>query len=434
MSGENSIVKEKNIKRPGSGRQFLNAFFFIGIIIGIAAAGYFLFLPKKESYTLKSYRYAVVKRENIINSVQASGTLVISKKQIILAPQSGTINTMKVSEGDSVMKNEQLAFIYSQDLEDDLNEVETSLTKKTRSKNNQIMQHKQKEEQFVRYLKKLSEKEVSASENYLSYKRLYNAGAATKKELETAYNKWKTAQEAITDYKINSDEDFSYYKVSISNLETDINTLKEKSAYIKEQINQCKILSPFSGEILEIYGTPGEYISQFSKLMTIEDLSSPVVVLKIPENEISVIKKNQKTIISSGSEKYDGYVYRIALKAVESSGNYGSTINVEIHFIKTPDKVIPGSSVSAVILTGVKKNVLCIPRGAYLVTGSERYVYRIENNKAKKTEVNFGIMTDMKVEILGGLKESDVVITSGYQDYINLDGINLQLKGGKESD
>lgn len=296
------------------------------------------------------------------------------------------------------------------------------------------MQHKQKEEQFVRYLKKLSEKEVSASENYLSYKRLYNAGAATKKELETAYNKWKTAQEAITDYKINSDEDFSYYKVSISNLEADINTLKEKSAYIKEQINQCKILSPFSGEILEIYGTPGEYISQFSKLMTIADLSSPVVVLKIPENEISVIKKNQKTIISSGSEKYDGYVYKIALKAVESSGNYGSTINVEIHFIKTPDKVIPGSSVSAVILTGVKKNVLCIPRGAYLVTGSERYVYRIENNKAKKTEVNFGIMTDMKVEILGGLKESDVVITSGYQDYINLNEINLQLKGGKESD
>ncbi len=434
MSGENSIVKEKNIKRPGSRKQFSNAFFFIGIIIGIAGAGYFLFLPKKESYALKSYQYAVVKRENIINSVEASGTLVISKKQIILAPQSGIIKTLKISEGDSVMKNEQLAVIYSQNLGYNLNEVETSLTKKIRSRNNQVLQHKQKEEQFVRYLHKLTEKELSTSETYLSYKRLYNAGAATKKELETVYNKWKNAQEAITDYKINSDEDFSYYKVSMSNLEADINTLQEKSEYIKKQINQCKILSPFSGEILEIYGTPGEYISQFSKLMTIADLSSPVVVLKIPENEISGIKKNQKTIISSGSEKYDGYVYKIALTAVESSGNYGSTINVEIHFIKTPGKVIPGSSVSVVILTGVKKNILSIPRGAYLVTGSEHYMYRIKNNKAKKVEVNFGIMTDMKVEILGGLKEGDAVITSGYQDYINLDEINLQLKGGKESD
>ncbi len=434
MSDKNSIVREKSIKQPGSGRQFLNALFFILIIIGIAAAGYFLFLPKKESYTLKSYRYAVVKRENIINSVQASGTLVISKKQIILAPQSGTIKTMKVSEGDSIEKNEQLAVIYSQDLEDNLNEVETSLTKKARSKNNQIMQHKQKEEQFVRYLKKLSEKKLSASENYLSYKRLYNAGAATKKDLETAYNNWKAAQEAITDYKINSDEDLSYYKVTISDLEADINILKEKSAYIKEQINQCKILSPFSGEILEIYGTPGEYISQFSKLMTIADLSRPVVVLKIPENEISFIEKNQKAIISLGSKKYDGYVYKIALKAVESSGNYGSTINVEIHFIKPPDKVIPGSSVSVDILTGVKKNVLYIPRGAYLVTGSEHYAYRIDKNKAEKTEVHFGIMTDMKVEILSGLDEGDTVITSGYQDYINMNEIKLQSKGGKESD
>jgi len=434
MSGKNIIVREKNIKRPGSGRQFLNAFFFIGIILGIAAAGYLLFLPKKETYTLKSYRYSVVKRENIVNSVQASGTLTISQKQTILASQSGIIKTMLVSEGDSVIQNEQLAVIYSQDLEDSLNEVETSLIKKTRSMNNQIIQQEQKEKQFIRYLNNMNKKELSASENYQSYKRLYDAGAATKAELETAYSKWKTAQETITDYKISSDEDISYYNTSMSNFAADIKTLKEKSAYINEQINQCKILSPISGKLLEIYTAPGQYISQFSELMTIADFSRPVVVLKIPENEISFIKKNQKTVISLGNKKYDGSVYRIAITAEENSGNYGSTIDVEIHFLKTPDKVIPGSSVSALILTGVKENVLCIPRGAYLTTGSERYVYIIKNNKAIKTAVNFGIMTDMKIEILSGLKENDAVIISGYQDYINLNEIDIRIEGGEKSD
>ncbi len=434
MSGKNIIVREKNIKRPGSGRQFLNAFFFIGIILGIAAAGYLLFLPKKETYTLKSYRYFVVKRENIVNSVQASGTLTISQKQTILASQSGIIKTMLVFEGDSVIQNEQLAVIYSQDLEDSLNEVETSLIKKTRSMNNQIIQQEQKEKQFIRYLNNMNKKELSASENYQSYKRLYDAGAATKAELETAYSKWKTAQETITDYKISSDEDISYYNTSMSNFAADIKTLKEKSAYINEQINQCKILSPISGKLLEIYTAPGQYISQFSELMTIADFSRPVVVLKIPENEISFIKKNQKTVISLGNKKYDGSVYRIAITAEENSGNYGSTIDVEIHFLKTPDKVIPGSSVSALILTGVKENVLCIPRGAYLTTGSERYVYIIKNNKAIKTAVNFGIMTDMKIEILSGLKENDAVIISGYQDYINLNEIDIRIEGGEKSD
>ena len=434
MSGKNIIVREKNIKRPGSGRQFLNAFFFIAIILGIAVAGYFLFLPKKETYTLKSYRYSVVKRENIINSVQASGTLTISRKQTILASQSGIIKTMLVSEGDSVIQNEQLAVIYSQDLEDSLNEVETSLIKKTRSMNNQIIQQKQKEKQFIRYLNNMNKKELSASENYQSYKRLYDAGAATKAELETAYSRWKTAQETITDYKISSDEDISSYNTSMSNFAADIKTLKEKSAYINEQINQCKILSPISGELLEIYTAPGQYISQFSELMTIADFSRPVVILKIPENEISFIKKNQKTVISLGNKKYDGSVYKIAITAEEKSGNYGSTIDVEIHFLKTPDKVIPGSSVSALILTGVKENVLCIPRGAYLTTGSERYVYIIKNNKAIKTAVNFGIMTDMKIEILSGLKENDAVIISGYQDYINLNEIDIRIEGGEKSD
>ncbi len=54
---------------------------------------------------------------------------------------------MLVSEGDSVIQNEQLAVIYSQDLEDSLNEAETSLIKKTgagiiklysRNKNNNL--------------------------------------------------------------------------------------------------------------------------------------------------------------------------------------------------------------------------------------------------------------------------------------------------------
>ncbi len=434
MSDKPSIVREDSVKRPGSRRQVLNALFFIGIIGILAAVGYFIFLPEKESYTLKSYRYAVVKRENIITSVQVSGTLAVLKKRVILSPQSGIIKAIDVFEGNSVLKNKQLAVIYSQDLEDSLAEGETALKKKIRSRNNQILQHKQKKEQFARYIRTLGKKEVRASKNYLSYKRLYAVGAATKRELETAYSKWKAAQEAITLCKTDSDEEFSYYKVSLSNLEADIKTLTEKIVSMKKEINQCKILSPFSGEVLDIYTSPGEYISQFSKLMTIADLSRPVVVLRIPENEISVIKKNQKTIISLGNKKYDGYVYKIALKAVEDSNNYGATVNAEIHFLKVPEKVIPGSSVSAVILTGVKKNVLCIPRGAYLVTGSERYVYRIKNNKAEKTEVDFGIMTDMRVQILDGLKENDTVITSGYQDYINLNEINIYPEGGEKSD
>ncbi len=434
ISNKNSIVRETHIKRPGTKRQILNAFFFIGIIIIIGIVAYFIFLPKKQTYTLKSYRYAMVKRGNVTNSIQASGKLVILNKKTVLAPESGIIKTIEVSEGDSVKRNQRLATIYSQELEENLNEAVTNLTKKTRSKNNQILQHKYKEIQYMRYLKKLKRREAIALKNYQKYKSLYKTGAATEKELETALNTYRSAQEAISDYKINSEENFSYYKLTIKNLDTDINTLEKKISYIQEQIKHCRILSPITGEVIEIYETPGNYISRFSKIMIIANLSDPIVELKISENEIHNIKKNQKVIITMGTQKSEGYVYKIGLKAIENSGNYGSSIIAEVHFRKIPDRVIPGTNVSAIILTGIKKNILYLPRGSYLITGSEHYVYKIKNDKAYKKEVNFGTITDTKVEILGGLKENDMIITSGYQDFINFDQINLDVKGGEKID
>ncbi len=433
-STEHPIVRETRIKRPGSKRQFLNTLFFIGTITLIGGVAYLLFIPKKETYTLKSYKYATVRKANITNSIQVAGILTVLKKQTILAPQSGIIKTIEVSEGDSVKKGQFLANIYSQELEDNLNEAMTNLTKKTRSRNNQILQQKHKEEQYIRTLKKLTEQSQRAFKSYQRYKKLYDAGAATKKELETALSKWKNSQEAINEYKIEREEELSYYNFTIKNLETDISTLREKISSIKTQIKECKIFSPITGEVIDIYQTPGKYISRFSKIMTIADLSKPIVKLQISQEQINKIKKNQKAIITIGNKKYEGYIYKIGLKATENSGGYSSIINAEVHFVKPPARVIPGSNVSALIITGVKQNVLCLPRGSYLVTGSEHYVYKIRGNKAYKTEVNFGVITDTEAEIINGLKEGDMVIISGYQDFINLNQISLQPNGGEKID
>jgi HlyD family secretion protein len=67
-----------------------------------------------------------------------------------------------------------------------------------------------------------------------------------------------------------------------------------------------------------------------------------------------------------------------------------------------------------------------LPRGPYLTTGGQRYVYVIEGDQAIKTAVTFGELQTEQVQILQGLSVGDEVIISGYQNFIEHNTIMLQ--------
>jgi HlyD family secretion protein len=71
-----------------------------------------------------------------------------------------------------------------------------------------------------------------------------------------------------------------------------------------------------------------------------------------------------------------------------------------------------------------------LPRGAFLTTGSQKWVYVVDGTVAKKTAVTFGTLTANTVEVKSGLKAGDTVITSGYQDFIDQDQIQLTTTEG----
>jgi HlyD family secretion protein len=72
---------------------------------------------------------------------------------------------------------------------------------------------------------------------------------------------------------------------------------------------------------------------------------------------------------------------------------------------------------------------MMIPRGPYLTTGSQRYLYKVEGNVARRVDVTFGVMEGNTVEVLTGVEAGDEVITSGYQNFIEFEQITLERGG-----
>ncbi len=73
----------------------------------------------------------------------------------------------------------------------------------------------------------------------------------------------------------------------------------------------------------------------------------------------------------------------------------------------------PNASVNVQIVTGEKHGVLAIPRAALFRDGDRRYVYRLEEGRARRRDVSVGLVGLNDVEVTGGLAENDAVILPG---------------------
>ena len=59
-------------------------------------------------------------------------------------------------------------------------------------------------------------------------------------------------------------------------------------------------------------------------------------------------------------------------------------------------------------------------------SGSQKYLYVVESDKAEKREVSFGTIQGNDIVILRGVEAGEEVVVSGYQNYIEYQIVKLE--------
>ena len=173
-------------------------------------------------------------------------------------------------------------------------------------------------------------------------------------------------------------------------------------------------------------GVPGSVIKSGSSLFTLADPSSAVVELEVDEEVSSFLRVGQEVALTVGGSTLSGSVQSIGKVAQVSSDGLGATVAVKVVPDAHDESLLLGSTAVGVMELGVRPDVLLLPRGPYLTTGSQRYLYRVEGDTALRIEVTFGEVEGQLVEVLSGVEEGDEIIVSGYQNYIEYKRVKLE--------
>ncbi len=193
-------------------------------------------------------------------------------------------------------------------------------------------------------------------------------------------------------------------------------------------LSQTKLIAPVGGAVLNKKVVVGQTVSAGAEGFVIGSIDTLKVLIPVPNDQASEWTMGQSITLEQNGVALQGTVKRISPVTNQGTG----TISVEANVPNPKHQWIPGQVVRAGRSVSEQEGIF-VPVGAVISNGQEPYVFRYVNGKAVKTIVKLGthLSEDNRQSIASGLKEGDVVVSSGADSLFNGDAITILEENAK---
>ena len=147
-------------------------------------------------------------------------------------------------------------------------------------------------------------------------------------------------------------------------------------------------------------------------IITLDDNSSIYSDIKIPENYSAFMKKGLPVEVKITS--YKNKIFEGEVDFVSSRINADTRSLLSRISINNEDLELLSGSLLEITVKFNLRDALSVPDTSIMMEGEKSYIYKVsDENITNKTEVDIGLRSDGKVEILSGLNEGDQIVAEG---------------------
>ncbi len=331
-----------------------------------------------------------VTSESITESIYASGIVKSKNQYQAFASVSGIIDSVYVSEGDTIKSGEIILSITSRTQK--LNKENALLT----SGYTDAAANQGKVKAAMVIMELNLNKLQNDSIMYARQSALWQQKIGTQVEWEQRQLAWLNSKSA-------------YYAavVNYNDVKRQVNFISDQSKKLLSismaNEGDYRLKSEIDGLVYSLLKNKGEIVTAQTPIAVIGDSHHFILEMQVDEYDILKIKIRQTVIITMDS--YKGKTFEALVSKIDPLMNERSkTFLVEALFNEQMPLLYPNISVEASIIVQTKSNVLLIPRD-YLLNDST--VLKIKNEKVK---IKTGLKDYQKVEVLSGLTKDDEIL------------------------
>jgi RND family efflux transporter MFP subunit len=306
-----------------------------------------------------------VTRQDLVEPLLVRGTVAsVPNQDVRLAAQvPGRVVVMSVAEGDAVRAGQVVAEIETRPFEDQHRQAAAALDQARAAQEN-------------------------ARLNLVRTDRLFERGIAAGKEVEDA-----RAQRAAAD--------------------AGVEQARAALDMADRQLARAHVTSPIAGQVVKRFVGVGEQVdgSPAQPILEVADVDRVEVAAHVTADRLGRVRVGQPVTIASDAypdRTFAGEVIAIAA-AIDPATN-AALVRIRV---KNPLRLLKvGMFAQARIGLQDKRGVLTVPPSALSKGEDGAAVYVVSGDQATRTPVKVGLETPEAVEILGGVKEGQKVLTS----------------------
>ncbi|HYL92982.1 MAG TPA: efflux RND transporter periplasmic adaptor subunit [Alphaproteobacteria bacterium] len=245
----------------------------------------------------------------------------------------------------------------------------------------------------------------AAQRNLDAIQLLREKGAASAAEVELAQSQLKKAQATVQLLQSKQTKRFS--SPEIIKVQAAADEARANYAAAQDLLRKSNIRAPFAGTVYQLPVKAGSYVNTGDLLVQMANLSKVQVRAFVDEPEIGNLAKGEKVEITWDalpSRTWEGALTQVPTVVTTLGTRTVGEVTCEIQ--NSDGKLLPRVNVNVNIITARHSAALTVSRESVHAVDGKRFVYQIVDGKLKVQEVQTGVSSLTRVEVLTGLSEN----------------------------
>ena len=189
-------------------------------------------------------------------------------------------------------------------------------------------------------------------------------------------------------------------------------------------LERTKIVATFGGQLAGIdastgpnsksWPVVGQQVNAGAELMMLVDPNPIRVRVEVIESEISFVREGRRAEVTFPA--YPGETFYGTIEAIDPVVDAArKTLSVSVSLSNDDRRLKPGMFAQVILDTEIYGDRLLVPIEAVLIRDQNRpLVFVVRNGRAQWEYVELGLENEEWYEILSGVQEGDVIVTSGH--------------------
>ncbi|HVI75751.1 MAG TPA: efflux RND transporter periplasmic adaptor subunit [Anaeromyxobacteraceae bacterium] len=237
----------------------------------------------------------------------------------------------------------------------------------------------------------------------------------------------KERAERLAPSGVVSQQELQQNEAALANAEAALQAGQANVGVLATRLGETRIESPLDGAVSARRLDPGALVGPTSgtgAVLTVERDDVLRAFVPVNESEAGLVRVGQDvrlTLDAFPGREFTGKVVRLA----PGLDPLTRTLDAEVQ-LKNPGELRSGMYGRCAIVTAVHPNAVVVPAVAVQISDERQYVYVLQGEKVKRTEVRTGIDGGTWLEVISGLARSDVVVIAGIDGLA--DGATVQAQ------